>query len=116
MLAGGFAGMAFDLAVFPIDVIKTRMQASSNGKNYVKKAENVSIFQGLPSAVAASFPCTAGFFLGYELTKYILYAIPFLNQNLHYVVQLVLMASIGSICESTVRNPFEVVKQNMQIG
>ena len=110
MLSGGCAGMAFDLAVFPIDAIKTRMQASNKDKDFVKAAENVSMFKGLPSAVAASFPCTAAFFIAYEYTKYLILKTAFLNDNLHYAVQLVIMASLGSLAESLARNPFEVVK------
>ena len=64
----------------------------------------------------ASFPCTAAFWISYEYCRYIIQTTAFLNENLHLILQLVIMASVGSFCESLVRNPFEVVKQNMQIG
>ena len=45
LMAGGAAGMATDIAIFPIDSIKTRIQASSKkGKDFVKEAEDVSMF------------------------------------------------------------------------
>ena len=117
LMAGGAAGMATDIAIFPIDSIKTRIQASSKkGKDFVKEAEDVSMFQGLGSAMLASFPCTAGFWLAYEYCRYVIATTAFLDQNLHLILQLIIMASVGSFVESLVRNPFEVVKQNMQIG
>ena len=113
VLAGGIGGMACEVAIFPIDSIKTRIQASDKGKDFVKQAEEVSKFTGLFSAMAASFPCTAMFWLAYEYCKYIIHTTEFLQSNLHVVVQLVIIASVASFCESLVRNPFEVVKQNM---
>jgi len=74
-LAGGIAGTSIDFALFPIDSIKTRLQASSNSTNFVQKASDVSKFKGLASAMAASFPCAATFWLSYEFSKY------FLHQN-----------------------------------
>ena len=64
----------------------------------------------------ASFPCTAAFWISYEYCRYIIHSTAFLNENLHLILQLIIMASVGSFAESLVRNPFEVVKQNMQIG
>ena len=64
----------------------------------------------------ASFPCTAGFWVAYELCRYVLTTNVILNNNLHLLIQLIIMASVGSFAESLIRNPFEVVKQNMQIG
>ena len=43
--------------------------------NFVQKASDVSKFKGLASAMAASFPCAATFWLSYEFSKY------FLHQN-----------------------------------
>ena len=36
--AGGLAGISMDFALFPIDSIKTRLQASKNNIDYSKEA------------------------------------------------------------------------------
>lgn len=74
MAAGGIAGTSIDFALFPIDSIKTRLQATNNKIDYVKQAETVSKFRGLASAMAASFPCAATFWLSYEFSKYFLHS------------------------------------------
>jgi len=85
MAAGGIAGLSIDLALFPIDSIKTRLQASSSKTDFVKKADTVSKYKGLASAMAASFPCAAMFWLAYEFSKYYIHTNPYLNTwlNVH---------------------------------
>ena len=73
VLAGGFAGTSIDVALFPIDSIKTRLQATSNKVDFTKDAASVSKFKGLSTAMAASFPCAATFWLSYEFAKYFLH-------------------------------------------
>jgi solute carrier family 25 S-adenosylmethionine transporter 26 len=69
-VAGGIAGTSIDLALFPVDSIKTRLQASTAKVNFVKDAEQVSKFRGLAASMAAAFPCAAAFWLFYEFGKY----------------------------------------------
>jgi solute carrier family 25 S-adenosylmethionine transporter 26 len=111
-LAGGFAGTSIDLVLFPVDSIKTRLQASHNKSNFVQSAENISKFRGLASAMAGAFPCAATFWLSYEYSKH------FIRKNLggNIHAQHILASSCAEICQALVRCPFEVVKQNMQIG
>ena len=79
ILAGGLAGMAADFVVLPIDSIKTRMQASGTGMDYTKQANQVSKYRGFASAMLASFPCAAMFWLAYEYSKYFMHTNEFLN-------------------------------------
>ena len=69
-LAGGSAGISVDLALFPIDTIKSRMQASTKEVNYQETAKNVSKYRGFLSAMLASFPCAAMFWVSYEFSKF----------------------------------------------
>ena len=110
VLAGGIAGTSIDFALFPIDSIKTRLQATSNKIDYVKQAETVSKFKGLASAMTASFPCAATFWMSYEFSKYFLHSTPLLNNNLNVHVQHILASSMAETCQAMVRCPFEVVK------
>ena len=114
--AGGIAGMAIDLALFPIETIKTRLQASDTKKDIMKQAESVGKYKGLASAVAAAFPCAAMFWLSYEYSKYFIHSNSTLNTYLNVHVQHILASAVAQCCEALVRCPFEVVKQNMQIG
>ena len=70
--AGGFAGTSIDLALFPVDTIKTRLQASSSSADFMKDAQLVSKFRGLAPSMAAAFPCAATFWLSYEYSKFVL--------------------------------------------
>ena len=66
------AGISVDFALFPIDSIKTRIQASTKNIDYSKKAADVSKYKGFVSAMLASFPCAGMFWLSYEFSKYTL--------------------------------------------
>ena len=78
-LAGGIAGMSMWLVVFPIDTIKTTLQAASGpGKAqsmvgvtreiYLKRGGIKGFFPGLGPALLRSFPANAATFLGVEMT------------------------------------------------
>lgn len=74
----------------------------------------MSKYRGFISAMLASFPCAAMFWCSYEFSKYQLkrHTTGYLNIN----VQHMLAAATGEICQALVRNPFEVIKQNLQVG
>lgn len=106
---GGLAGCAVDFILFPIDAIKTRIQANS-GKKQVSWG---NLYSGMLSSMIASFPCAATFWVTYTLMKLFIDTAgfePFLGFK-HLVA-----AATSSITTAYVRSPFEVVKQNMQIG
>jgi solute carrier family 25 S-adenosylmethionine transporter 26 len=69
-LAGGCAGISIDFALYPVDSIKTRLQASDTKIDYTKSAKDVSKYRGALSAMIASFPCAGMFWLSYEFSKY----------------------------------------------
>ena len=79
----------------------------------MSKAKNVSKYQGFLSSMAASFPCAAMFWFSYELCKYQLRSE---NSYLSFSQQNVLAAAIGECSQALIRNPSEVIKQNLQIG
>ena len=109
-LSGGIAGICVDLVLFPIDSIKTRLQASDPKTNYSLKASKISKYRGLQSSMAASFPCAGIFWLTYECTK--LSTSGWLPEGLVPSVA----AIVAEATQALVRNPFEVIKTNMQIG
>ena len=68
LIAGGCAGTSVDVALFPIDTIKTRLQ-SPNG--FWKAGGFRGIYNGLGAAALGSAPGAALFFTTYEVTTYV---------------------------------------------
>ena len=65
---------------------------------------------GLASTMAASFPCSATFWIAYEYSKYFIHTNPYLGSYLNVHVQHILASAIGEIFQALVRCPFEVIK------
>jgi len=76
MFCGGMAGVCFWTGIFPLDVIKSRIQVRGISGNVltvgssILKTEGVTAFyRGLTPALVRTFPANAGLFLAYEYTK-----------------------------------------------
>jgi len=111
MLAGAVAGTIVDFTLYPLDTIKTRLQAGPSSI----ASQNIwqNIYRGLGPAVLASAPAAAMFFGTYEALKSVVGSC--LGPGAATLTHLVAAAG-GDIVGSTVRAPFEVVKQRMQTG
>jgi solute carrier family 25 S-adenosylmethionine transporter 26 len=66
LLAGGIAGTAVDVVLYPLDTIKTRLQSSGG---LWRSGGFRIIYSGLASVVVGSAPAAALFFCAYELFK-----------------------------------------------
>lgn len=103
--------MAVDIALFPLDTMKTVLQSTRADR---AKALNLrSMYRGLFSAALGSFPSAATFWLFYEGSKRHLTEatggeyLPLVHAG---------SAMLADVAVVGVRNPFEVVKQQMQVG
>lgn len=119
------AGISVDLISFPLDTIKTRLQAilhkkpdpiASGPTTPISLFTRVlKLYSGLSSNMLISFPSAFCYFFGYESTRLFLSRLPVEirpNENLINV-----FGGMGAeILANTVRTPFEVVKQQMQLG
>lgn len=105
LMAGGAAGFAVDVSLFPIDTVKTRLQAS---QGFVKAGGFSGVYRGLGAAAVGSVPGAALFFSVYEATKH---AIGADSVSAH-----VAAASAGELTACSIRVPVEVVKQQQQAG
>lgn len=65
LVAGGLAGTTVDVALFPIDTIKTRLQAP---QGFVKAGGFSGVYNGLGAAAVGSAPGAALFFSTYEVS------------------------------------------------
>ncbi|KAI0212484.1 Mitochondrial ornithine transporter 1 [Lamellibrachia satsuma] len=83
MVCGGLGGVALWLAVFPTDVIKSRVQVQVNHNKpqlsfipmllAIIREEGVrALYKGLGPTILRTFPATGGLFLAYETTKRVL--------------------------------------------
>eukprot|EP00127_Corallochytrium_limacisporum_P006584 Clim_evm13s231 gene=Clim_evmTU13s231 len=110
MLAGGVAGLCVDVALFPLDTIKTRLQSE---RGFYKSGGFKGIYSGLLSAAVGSVPGAAAFFGGYESSKRVFSerfgpgGLPFAHMA---------AASVGEAFACVVRVPTENVKQKLQAG
>ncbi|CAM9541992.1 unnamed protein product, partial [Chrysoparadoxa australica] len=109
--SGAVAGTTVDLILFPLDTVKTRLQATAGAKFSLKIFKG--IFDGVVPAIAASAPCAAVFFGAYDSLKTLLGEktdekwAPFVHSA---------AAAGADLTQSIVRVPFEVVKQRLQAG
>lgn len=109
VIAGGTAGVVVETALYPIDTIKTRLQAVRGGG----KINFKGLYSGLAGNLAGVLPASALFVGVYEPTKQKLLQI--FPENLSAAAHLT-AGAIGGFAASLVRVPTEVVKQRLQTG
>jgi solute carrier family 25 S-adenosylmethionine transporter 26 len=108
LVAGGMAGTSVDVALFPIDTVKTRLQSP---QGFLKAGGFRGIYNGLGAAAVGSAPGAALFFSTYETMK------PVMLQwqgDDHPAICHMSAASFGEAAACLVRVPTEVIKAKMQ--
>jgi len=109
LLSGGVAGLSVDVALFPLDTIKTRMQSP---QGFAKAGGFSGVYRGLSAAAGGSMPGASLFFCAYETLK------PLINAHLggdRAALAQMVAASCAETVACLVRVPTEVVKQRMQV-
>ncbi|XP_027365009.1 S-adenosylmethionine carrier 1, chloroplastic/mitochondrial isoform X4 [Abrus precatorius] len=109
VIAGGTAGVVVETALYPIDTIKTRLQAARGGEKLILKG----LYSGLAGNLAGVLPASALFVGVYEPIKQKLLRI--FPESLSAFAHLT-AGAIGGIAASLIRVPTEVIKQRMQTG
>lgn len=116
LLAGAVAGFTVDAVLFPLDTLKTRLQMSARDPS-TRRALFRGVYDGFAPAVAASAPAAAAFFGTYDYVKRVLAAAASKEDAVRWApVHHILAAAAGDVTSSTVRVPFEIVKQRLQSG
>ena len=113
MLAGGVGGFFMEAVNYPLETIKSRIQASRSHVNLVEAQKGRGLFRGFSTVFFVAFPGNALYFLGYDGSMYLFRR--YLPRNNEHFSSM-LSAAVGEVLWSIFRNPFEVVKQQMQIG
>ncbi|KAJ8143253.1 hypothetical protein OXX80_009652 [Metschnikowia pulcherrima] len=107
LISGACAGTSTDLAFFPIDTLKTRLQAKGG---FFLNGGWAGIYKGLGSALVASAPSASLFFITYDGLK------DATKDKLPTTASHMLSASGGEFAACLVRVPAEIVKQRTQAG
>ncbi|PIA47853.1 hypothetical protein AQUCO_01400444v1 [Aquilegia coerulea] len=108
-IAGGAAGVVVETSLYPIDTIKTRLQAARGGGQIILKG----LYSGLAGNIAGVLPASAIFVGVYEPAKQKLLKV--FPENLSAFAHLT-AGALGGAASSLVRVPTEVIKQRMQTG
>ncbi|MCJ1226187.1 Fe(2+) transporter [Toensbergia leucococca] len=124
MLAGAFAGIAEHSIMYPVDSLKTRLQivnpspgavytGLSNAVSTISKIEGVgSLWRGVSSVIVGAGPAHAVYFATYESVKQ---AMGGNEGNDHHPLAAATSGACATIASDALMNPFDVVKQRMQV-
>eukprot|EP00929_Paragymnodinium_shiwhaense_P112108 TRINITY_DN80366_c0_g1_i1.p1 TRINITY_DN80366_c0_g1~~TRINITY_DN80366_c0_g1_i1.p1 ORF type:complete len:281 (+),score=64.61 TRINITY_DN80366_c0_g1_i1:76-918(+) len=110
LLAGACAGTTVDVALHPLDTIRTRLQSADG---FWKAGGFRGCYRGILSATLGSSPGAAAFFSTYESMKQVIRGMA--NGKEHWTHNS-LASSCGEVAACMVRVPTAVVTQNMQVG
>ncbi|KAG5952441.1 hypothetical protein E4U53_000869 [Claviceps sorghi] len=124
MAAGAFAGIAEHTVMYPIDAIKTRMQVlhchSNTAPSGVLRSTYqmasregfCSLWRGMSSVIVGAGPAHAVYFATYEAVKHAMGG----NQaGVHHPLAAATSGAAATIASDAFMNPFDVIKQRMQI-
>ncbi|KAG6439901.1 Mitochondrial carrier family protein [Babesia bovis T2Bo] len=121
VICGGIAGFAADALLYPLDTLKTRSQLERNLQIERRHMRHIpryrSLYTGFFVLALGDVPSTAAFYGIYEFTKDVLNGDQGKGNGwIPLPVVHLLGSSCGQFCSLLIRNPFEVIKQQMQAG
>lgn len=112
LMAGGFAGTAVDVSLYPLDTLKTRLQSADG---FFTSGGFRGLYRGLSVVTIASAPGAALFFASYDMSKTQLFQSSW-SRSVSPTAIHVVAASIGEVAACLVRVPTEMIKQRLQTG
>lgn len=110
LIAGGCAGTTVDVALHPLDTLRTRLQSPAG---FWKAGGFKGVYRGILSATLGSAPGAAFFFSTYETMKQILKS---QSGDEEHWTHHAFASSCGEVAACLVRVPTAVVTQRMQVG
>ncbi|KAJ2608845.1 Fe(2+) transporter [Coemansia sp. RSA 1804] len=124
LVAGAAAGIMEHSVMYPFDIVKTRMQVVGSPSAVVSSGvaralktisttEGIrSLWRGVTSVVVGAGPSHAVYFAVYEQTKAMLTR----NGQASSAVAAGAAGGVATIVSDALMNPFDVIKQRMQLG
>jgi len=110
LIAGGCAGTTVDVALHPLDTLRTRIQSQ---EGFWKAGGFKGTYKGIGSAALGSAPGAAAFFSTYETMKQVIKSN---SGGKEHWTHHALASSCGEVAACLFRVPTAVVTQNMQVG
>ena len=111
-LAGGCAGAFCDVALHPLDTLKTRLQTREGGVLLSSRSSLRSLYNGIGAVLVSSAPASAVFFTTYDWLKT---SDHFKSWTATFpTVGYAMAAGLADIPAAFMRVPCEVVKQRSQ--
>lgn len=121
-VAGSCAGVAEHLGMYPLDTIKTHMQALRPGGSPVTLSEIVrgiirehgglGFMRGSSAIASGCIPAHVALFTSYEYAKEKLLT----DSDSHEFARSALCGATSTLCHDLILTPMDVVKQRMQLG
>lgn len=109
LIAGGCAGTSVDIALYPLDTLRTRLQSE---QGFWKAGGFRGAYRGILSAAIGSAPGAALFFSTYESMKGVIKNSAGEEHWTHHSGA----SACGEVAACLIRVPTDNVKQNMQVG
>ncbi|CAG9472483.1 mitochondrial carrier protein, putative [Plasmodium vivax] len=109
LVTGALSGVAVDAVLYPIDSLKTNMQA----KKALSFSDIKKMYSGIFPTLVGTIPASAFFYCFYELSKKLLKE---KRENISKTNLYLISTSMAEVAASVVRMPFEIVKQKMQVS
>tara|TARA_B110001452_G_C15170329_1_gene406779 strand:- start:132 stop:1025 length:894 start_codon:yes stop_codon:yes gene_type:complete len=110
LIAGGIAGTTVDVALYPIDTLRTRLQSP---KGFWASGGFSGMYTGVVATALGASPGAALFFSAYETMKPVLKK---MNGGEEKWWQASAASSCGEVAACLVRVPTSIVTQRMQVG
>jgi len=121
--AGSLAGVTEHIGMFPLDTVKTHMQAlrpaggpplhlSDVVRNIVRERGITGFMRGSTAIAAGCVPAHIALFSSYEYSKEKLMN----NSGAHEPARAALCGASATLCHDLILTPMDVVKQRMQLG
>lgn len=123
MIAGSLAGISEHAAMYPVDVIRTRMQVLSatpaatytgviQAFNRISSLEGMrTLWRGVASVIMGAGPAHAVYFGTYETVKEATGG----NREGHQFASTAFAGASATVAADAFMNPFDVIKQRMQM-
>jgi len=115
-VAGAVAAFTVDLAIYPLDTIKTRWQSPKYNQLFLNNRPALfrGLYQGIAPVILATVPSSGAFFTTYEGTKSVL-----TSANASGIIPTPIIhatsSGLAELVSCAILTPAEVIKQNAQM-
>jgi len=118
-LAGSCAGVMEHIGMYPLDTVKTHMQALRPGERLrlvdvvrnISQESELGFMRGCAAIASGCIPAHIALFTMYELSKKRL-----LKNGDHRPLNAAICGAVSTFCHDIILTPMDLVKQRMQLG